>query len=99
MAYLSEPLHNLIVNKVNEDATDLFHNVFRNKDDKEAIREYVILVTCCTGVVLGCSHLRIFVLLGVSTNSFTMQRLINASVRRAPESLFLNTHYLGFSLS
>ena len=41
-AYLSEPLHDLIVNKLNEDATELFHTVFRNKEDKESIRGYVL---------------------------------------------------------
>jgi chitin synthase len=33
------------VNKVNEDATELFHTVFRNQEDKEAIREYVCVLT------------------------------------------------------
>ena len=41
-AYLSEPLHNLILNKLNQDATELFRAVFLLKGDQEAIRGYVL---------------------------------------------------------
>ena len=38
-AYLNEPLHNLIVNKANEDASELFHVVFPIPEDKETMKE------------------------------------------------------------
>ena len=37
MAYLNEPLHNLLVNKLNEDASDLFRVVFPNEKHQEAM--------------------------------------------------------------
>ena len=42
-AYLSEPLHNLILNKLNEDATELFRAVFLIKGDQEAVKGYVLM--------------------------------------------------------
>lgn len=95
-AYLSEPLHNLIVNKVNEDATELFHTVFRNPDDKEAIRKYVSLLSDWPwNSFFDVSPYLVSMAPDVSTNSSFMHRLINGSVRHAPESQLPSMPLLG----